>query len=943
MNPPIPRSSWRRCWQLLPALLLSLSGVASAAPPPAYFIETKDDSARITIYAEYLADKAGDITFSDIASGKMDDHFQPAYHGTERVGIHDHPFWLRVAIRNNTGQAINRILELSPGFAAELALYTATENGYKKRLSGTNLSPPWADIKSRFQLFRLDLPTATTQLYLLRIVPTLGFGFSLHLYDPGELGQRQITADRPYYALGSLIIGVSVIMLVLFYYARERLFIEYFLFQVFALTALAASAGFLGILWFAAPGLQPRTETVFDFLTIAAAAAFSRSFLCSQINMPGADLLLRLFLWFFPALALLSLALPTHLAGMLAYGTALASALVFAAMGLRALQLGVPRSGLYLLARGVLLVAVVISALSAFSLLAIDMPLPLLLLWALAIEALLFAGALIHYREQRLSSAIDNQQQQLMEAAVWQTRSDTLARVNHEIRTPMSGILGMAELLGDTPLTPSQQECVRSIQSAGANLLRIINDVLEHSRIEQDGSNPNIEQFDPGELVMDVLDLFRERAEEKQIELISHIHNNVPTLVSGDSDRLRQIITNLLAACIRHGGHGELMLDLGRDPSGRAEHLRLDIEGSSLRHLSDEFSAFSGGAILPRQADASALGLSIARQLCEVLGASCGIRNSRQHGQALWLSVALPTVADTADEPADQIHSLRGRHMLIVDDSTTVTRVMRHQSMSWGMRVTVCHDPREALAAIRMQASLQDPFDLILLDQVMPGMSGMQLAARIHEDLMISHPLVLVMLTGIQSAPNTTLARNVGIHRVLNKPVSGRRLRRALSDALALLHDDEPRSNSPRRPDPALRILVAEDHLLSQKVIRGMLGKLGLQADVVNNGNEALAAHQRTPYDLILMDCEMPEMDGFQATQQIRAQEQRQGSKPVPIIALTAHVLREHRERSFAAGMNAHVPKPIELNRLAEVLVRFSPQSDDNAPVTDQTSDEMPE
>lgn len=927
---------------LLLGLLLLFGESAFASAPPAYFIETPDDSARITIYAEYFADKNGTISFADIASGQLDDRFQPAYHGTERLGIHGHPFWLRLAIRNNTGKPISRILELVPGFAAELAFYQPTETGYSKKLSGTNMSPPWADIKSRFQLFRLDLPAGATELYFIRLVPTLGFGFSLHLYDPSELGDRQTSADQPYYILGGIVIGLSLIMLALFHYTREQLFIEYFLFQLCALIAIAASGGFLGILWFALPGLQPRAETFFELLTIAAAAAFSRSYLDSCRHMPTADLLLRLTLWVFPALALLSLAMPIHVAGMLAYSTALISSLVFAIIGLRAVQLALPRSGLYLLARGVLLLAVVLSVMAAFSWLTIDMPLPLLLLLALTIEAILFAGALIHYREQSLSRAMDTQQRNMMEAAVWQTRNDTLARVNHEIRTPMSGILGMAELLEDTPLTPNQQECVRSIQSAGANLLHIINNVLEHSQIEQGGSDPNIDPFDPGELLMGVLDLFRERAEEKHIELICHIHNNIPRQVSGDSSRLRQILTSLLAACVRHGSVGELVIDLGRDPAGRSDHLRIDFEGSSLRHLHDEFAAYAGAAIQPQQTDASALGLSIARQLCEVIGASCGVGKSRQHGTVLWISAPLPATPDDLEDIQKQTSNLGGRHMLIVDDSSTVTRVIRHQAMSWGMRVMVCHDPREALAAIRMQVSLQDPFDIILLDQVMPGMSGMQLATRIHEDLMISHPLVLVMMTGLQDAPNATLARNVGIHRVLHKPLSGRRLRKTLGDVIDLLTPDPGDNTDHPPPDPSLRILVAEDHLLSQKVIRGMLGKLGLNADMVNNGREALDAHEENAYDLILMDCEMPKMDGFEASRRIRAREQRLQLEPTPIIALTAHVLREHRERSFAAGMNAHVPKPIELNHLAEVIVRVSRQLDDNAPVPDQTSDETP-
>ena len=223
----------------------------------------------------------------------------------------------------------------------------------------------------------------------------------------------------------------------------------------------------------------------------------------------------------------------------------------------------------------------------------------------------------------------------------------------------------------------------------------------------------------------------------------------------------------------------------------------------------------------------------------------------------------------------------------------------------------------------------------------MPGMDGMQLAARIHEDPVIMHPTVLVMLTGISLAPTATQARNVGIHRVLSKPVSAPRLRQALAEELGLGHRPIP-SKTEHKPDPQLNILVAEDHYLSQKVIRGMLAKLGLKADIASNGQEALALAEKHRYDLILMDCEMPEMDGFEATRRIRQYEQKQGLPAVPIVALTAHILREHKERSLAAGMNAHLPKPVELNVLRDTLVRFTrPDATDSDLFL--ANDEMPD
>ncbi|MDF1628951.1 MAG: response regulator [Alcanivoracaceae bacterium] len=935
-------------WNLAVVLWLA-SGIALASTPPPYAIDDPTDSARITIYAEYLADVDAALTLDDIRSGVFDDQFIPARRGTERLGFHKNPYWLRLAIRNDTDVALQRVLELSPGFGSSITFYEASEGAYRGRQSGTDHTPPWADLRSRDQLFLIDLPAAETRLYYIRIVPTLSFGFSLHLHDITEQAARQLSRNTPYLVLGGLVFGLIILSAGLWLYTRQSLYLHYFLFQSSALVAIAAGTGFLGLLCCYSPGLQPRIETFTELVALSFAALFTREFLKPAQKLPRMDLALRMTAMVFPALALFSLSLPIMNAGILAYSAWLLGALMMAATGIAALYVNLPRASLYLLGRGSLLAVVTISLLAAFGVIPMNMPFSLLILCAMSVEAVLFAIGLMMHREQSLREQLLEQQRQMLDDSMWRTRSDTLSRVSHEIRTPMSGILGMAELLEDTPLTPNQKECVRSIHSSGENLLRIINDVLEYSRIEQSGSDLNLERFDPGELVMAALELFRERAEEKQIELIAHIHSNVPSTVEGDPGRLRQILTNILAACVRHAGAGELVVDVSRDPSGRADHLRFEFEGSALKHIDGSLNALQDRDSLG-QHDATDLGLNIAHQLSEAIGGRCGLREGR-NGQLCWVAVPLPEVySEQPEESEDNTSRLAGRHMLVVDDSSTVTRVIRHQALSWGMRVTVCHDPREALASIRMQANLKDPYDIVLLDHLMPGMNGMQLATRIHEDLLIVHPLVLVMLTGVQDAPTTNLARNVGIHKVLTKPVSGRVLRHALSEALGILSGPDSTHEEPSMPDPSLRILVAEDHMLSQKVIRGMLGKLGLEANVVSNGVEALIAFGEKPYDLILMDCEMPEMDGFEATQRIRELERKSGKPSVPIIALTAHVLSEHRQRALSAGMNAHVGKPVELGNLAEIIIRFTRKAKtansdagDTAPGTGKTSDEMPE
>ncbi|PKM21714.1 MAG: hybrid sensor histidine kinase/response regulator, partial [Gammaproteobacteria bacterium HGW-Gammaproteobacteria-14] len=767
--------------------ILLLCGDLLASPPPPYVVSHPTDSGRITVYAEYLEDTENSFTFDDIRSGIADTLFTPARRGTERLGFHRKPFWMRVAIRNTTDQPLTRVMELAPGLASSIAFFTPSAEGYTVRHSGTALPVPWADIRGREQHFLLTLPPHRTQLYFLRIQPNLSFGFSLHLHPLEAHAERQQKRELPYLLMAGLVLGLILLNLSLYFQSRNRVYLYYMLFLSAAVIALAASAGFIGMLYWPGPGIQVRTETVFELFALSAGSLFSCHFLQLHKHRPALDRLLRWAAWGFLGMALFSLSLPSTSAGILAYGGSLLGSVLLALVGIVTVLGRIPRSGLFLMARCSLLFTVMLATLSAFGWLSLDMPLPLLVLAGTTIEALILAGGLTLFREQSVRQELIGYQQQALEDATWRTRSDTLARVSHEIRTPMSGILGMAELLSDTPLTPNQRECVKAINSAGENLLRIINDVLEYSRIEQRGSNVNREHFDPGETLMEVLELFRERAEEKQIEIIPHIHTNVPTMVEGDVERLRQIINNIMAACVRHAGAGELVIDVSRDPSGQADHLRIEFEGSALKHVDSAFDALGDDDADGGSNDSTVLGLSIARQLCHAIQGRCGARQGRHGGQLCWICAPLPAVPADDEAPSASQGSLQGRHMLVVDDSSTVTRVIRQQALSWGIRITVSHDPREALASIRMQASLKDPYDIVLLDHLMPGMNGMQLATRIHEDLVISHPLVLVMLTGVQDAPTATLARNVGIHKVLTKPVSGSRLKRALIEAMDML------------------------------------------------------------------------------------------------------------------------------------------------------------
>ena len=898
---------------LLMSALLLLCSMAEGAtePPPPYIIHSLPDDARVTIYSEYLRDDAGTLTIQQVSSEPMVAQFQPATRFIERLGIQQNPWWVRLAIKNEFRE--QQIFSLQLRGNPNAALFLPSEDGE----SYTQASPS-ARIPGRDASFRVQLPVGKEQLFYLRLQPKgyLTYGISLSTLNAHLAAQQR--QDHFYMVLAGALLILIIYNLIA---ASMRGGITYWYHAGFLSCITVISlllADFLPHHLTDGNQLQSRILLPLMLIAMAAAAGVTRSYFRLQQNNDWLNHATRM-LMIMPIIGLpLVLLLPITFTAYMCFSLVSLSALLLIAMGYTTWQREQNGGGLFLITTLFVSLPALVLGLAYLGVLQTSAELPQWLMISTVFSALTLGIGLRVRFSHRAQLRIEQQRSQAIAETVDSTRRETLSRIGHDIRTPLSGILGMSEILADTPLTPNQRECVGAIQNAGDNLLRIINDVLEHSQLSTGSSDVNQASLNVHDLLMEAIDLFKERAEEKQIELITHVHTNVPSRVLGDAGRLRQVLTNLTGALIRHGTPGELIIDVSLEPTGQADRVRFGFSGSA---LSEE--ALKRLQNTERQNESSHLSLVIAEQLVEALHGRMGNLQD-QRGTHYWFVVPLP--ADhTAVPGATNVDTsaLEGRSLLVVDDSSTVTRVLRHHALSWGMRVTACHDPREALASLRTQANINEPYDIVVLDQQMPGMDGMQLAARIHEDPVIVHPTVLVMLTGIQHAPSATQARNVGIHRVLSKPVSAPRLRQVLAEELSSDTPSEPEAVD-AKPSPDLRILVAEDHYLSQKVIRGMLGKLGLKADIASDGQEALALAEKQRYDLILMDCEMPEMDGFEATRRIRQHEQRHALPSTPIVALTAHILKEHKDRSFAAGMNAHLPKPVELNTLRETIVRFT-------------------